>query len=154
MGGGKATASSAGLKLPDWPKPQDLIGFDVSRAARLTYSVDGASITTAEGDVVRFTLVAKGSGGAENVTYEAFRCSTGERATYAYGRADHTWREVPDPMWGPISRSDEARNVLIAYYLCPGRRAVKDAAEGVNALKYGHPQATSPFGGTRIDRGF
>ncbi len=150
----KRTASAAGLVLPAWPAEEDLIPVRLSRAVALRYFVDGKSLSVAQGDVVRFTLVGKGAGGAENVTYEAFRCSTGERAIYAHGRTDRTWREVADPQWGPIGRTDEVRNVLIAYHLCPGRRAVKDATEGVNALKYGHPEATGTTGGLRPDRGF
>jgi len=70
--------------------------YQVSRAASLRYFVDGPSISVAGNDIVRFTLVAKGTGSAENVSYEAFRCSTGERTTYAYGKTDRTWREVAD----------------------------------------------------------
>jgi CNP1-like family len=150
----KMTASKAGLTLPAWPADANLVPYQLSRAAALRYFVDGQSISVANNDIVRFTLVAKGTGSAENVSYEAFRCSTGERTTYAYGKTDRTWREVADPQWAPIARGDEARNVLLAYHLCPARRAVKDAAEGVNALKYGHPSATGVEGGLRPDRGF
>jgi hypothetical protein len=150
----KLTASAAGLTLPSWPAEANLVPFQVSRANALKYFVDGASISVADRDIVRFTLVSKSAAGAENVSYEGFRCSTGERTTYAYGRTDRTWREVSDPQWAPIPRTDEMRNVLIAYHLCPGRRAVKDSTEGVNALKYGHPEATGATGGLRPDRGF
>lgn len=150
----KMTASKAGLALPAWPVDANLVQYQVGRAASLRYFVDGESVSVADKDIVRFTLVAKGAGSAENVTYEGFRCSTGERTTYAYGKTDRTWREVADPQWSPIARGDEARNVLIAYHLCPGRRAVKDAAEAVNALKFGHPSATGVTGGLRPDRGF
>lgn len=150
----RMTASKAGLALPAWPSEANLVPYQLSRAASLRYFVDGASVSVADKDIVRFTLVARGVGSAENVSYEGFRCSTGERTTYAYGKTDRTWREVADPQWSPIARSDEARNVLIAYHLCPGRRAVKDAAEAVNALKFGHPSATGATGGLRPDPGF
>ncbi len=150
----KMTASKAGLTLPPWPSEANLIPFQVGRAAAFRYFVDGQSITVADADVVRFTLVAKSASGAENVSYEGFRCSTGERATYAYGRTDRSWREVADPQWAPVTRTDDARSALMAYHLCPGRRAVKNAAEGANAVRYGHPEATGADGGLRPDRGF
>jgi len=148
------TASKAGLVLPAWPSEANLIPYQLSRAASLRYLVDGPSVSVTDRDIVRFTLVAKGSGSAENVSYEGFRCSTGERTAYAYGRTDRTWREVADPQWAPVARGDEARNVLMAYHLCPGRRAVKDASEAANAIRYGHPEATGVTGGLRPDRGF
>jgi hypothetical protein len=150
----KMTASKAGLTLPAWPVDANLIPFEVSRRASFKYFVDGQSLSVAGGDIVRFTLVAKSATGAQNVSYEGFRCTTDERATYAYGRTDRTWREVSDPQWMPVTSKDEARSVLMAYHLCPGRRAVKNAAEAANAVRFGHPEATGVTGGLRPDRGF
>jgi len=146
-------ASAAQVALPAWPDSGSLIPFDSSRAVALKFYVDGTSISNPAGDLVRFTLVGKGEGAAENVSFEGFNCATGDRITYARGKSDKTWSRARDATWIPIARTDVVRVALFADYLCPGHRPVKTAAEGANALRYGgHPAARSADGGYRIDR--
>lgn len=145
--------TAAEVPLPGAPQAKDLVAFDSSRAVSLKFYVDGTSISNPALDIVRFTLVGKGDGGAENVSYEGFNCSSGERITYAYGRSDGSWSRARDATWGPIARTDVVRTALFADYLCPGRRPVRTPSEGTHALRIGgHPEARSTTGGYRPDR--
>jgi hypothetical protein len=144
---------AAEVALPAFPEAKNLIAFESSRAVSLKFYVDGTSISNPALDVVRFTLVGKGEGNAQNVSYEGFNCSSGDRITYAWGRSDGSWSRTRDATWTPIAKTDVVRVALFADYLCPGRRPVKTAAEGTAALRGGgHPEARSTTGGYRPDR--
>src|SRR4030066_226738 len=66
-------------QLPPTPKPENLVGFDVSPATQNKYFVDTASIRVGEDKVVRYSVVIEAAGGAKNVSFEGMRCATGER---------------------------------------------------------------------------
>lgn len=134
------------VKLPPAPRSENLIKFDPGRPTSMTFYIDAASMTLGEDGVVRFTTVARGDGSTQNVAYEGIRCSTRERKTYAYGKADGTWTAQRDPGWVPIRslNADSYRFTLYQDYFCPARESIASAAEGVDALRRGgHPKATN-----------
>jgi hypothetical protein len=127
--------------LPAYPKREALIPFFVSAATEFAFFVDGASLSTADDGVVRYTLVARSRQGAETVSYEGIRCSSGEFRIYATG-AGSTWtrRDMP---WRKIEPRSIQRwhNALQREYFCPFGEPIASAAEGVNALRRGdHPR--------------
>ena len=94
----------AAVKLPAYPKEQELLPFKVQPQTALEYFVDRTSVSVYNDGVdaiVRFTVVAR-SAQAENVSYEGFRCIERERKVYAYGRRDGTWLPVKDSGWLPL----------------------------------------------------
>jgi hypothetical protein len=140
------------LPLPPFPQAKNLLPFEANRSVSIKFFVDAPSIAPQPPDIVRFTLVGKGDGSAENVSYEGFNCTTGDRITYAWGKSDGTWSRARDATWRPIARTDVVRVALYADYLCPGRRPVRTSADGVNALRMGgHPEARSNTGGYAPD---
>jgi hypothetical protein len=127
------------VKLPAYPRQEDLIEFFVSGATNFRFYIDPASIAAADG-VVRYTLVARSPGGYANVSYEGIRCATNSFRMYALGDngrwtpKNGEWREI------------EPRTVqrwhleLRTNYFCPVRAPILSAAEGVDALRRGgHP---------------
>jgi hypothetical protein len=144
--------TAAEMPLPPFPQARDLLPFEANRSVAIKFFVDARSIAPQPPDIVRFTLVGKGEGSAQNVSYEGFNCTSGERITYAWGKTDGTWSRARDATWQPIARTDVVRIALYADYLCPGRRPVRTAADGVNALRLGgHPEARSNTGGYAPD---
>ena len=126
--------------LPALPRRENLIGFFVSSASDFRFFIDRASIEVKD-KIVRYTLVARSSNGAENITYEGINCAAGEYRVYAFGRSDATWQSRPGP-WREISPRSVQRwhNALQREFFCPNRVAVSEAADAVRALELGgHP---------------
>ena len=130
------------LKLPPFPKTENLISFDVSAASSNRFYIDTQSIAIGNDGVVRYTLVIKGSGGGENVSYEGIRCEMQQQKYYAFGRRDGTWSNARSSGWRRIEYQDVNRQhgVLFADYLCLDRkRPVKSPADAISRFKYGVP---------------
>ena len=130
------------LKLPPFPKSENLIAFEVSPASRNRFYIDTQSILVGDDGVVRYTLVIKGSGGAENVSYEGIRCEMREQKYYAFGRRDGTWSNPRPGKWRRIEYGNinSPHGVLYADYLClEGKRPVKTPADAIRRFKYGVP---------------
>ncbi|MBL0285430.1 MAG: CNP1-like family protein [Zoogloea sp.] len=126
------------VRFPPYPAPADLLAFDVSSSATASFFIDARSLSLADDGVVRYTLVVRGAGGAENVSYEGIRCETAERKLYAIGRGGE-WVRSGNVEWARIA--DNALNrqhaVLFKEYFCrPGEaRPVLDQI--VRSLRYG-----------------
>ena len=131
------------VKLPAYPKNEGLVEFQVSAASNFRFFVDGASISIGDDGVVRYTLVARSSAGAENVSYEGIRCQAGTYRIYAYGnKAAAAWSQR-ESEWRPIEQKtlNRQHHALWREYFCPHRVPIADAREGVEALaRGGHPR--------------
>jgi len=125
------------VKLPAYPKEDDLVGFFVSAANDFKFLVDGKSITI-DGSIIRFTLIARSPQGVSNVSYEAIRCSSSEYRIYAIGHADRTWAKRTTP-WREIKPQSVQRwrYALRSDYFCPAGVPILSAEEGIDALKRG-----------------
>lgn len=97
--------------LPPYPKPENLVEYDIGPSAWNRAYVDASSISVGGDQVVRYVLVLKTPGGANNVSYEGIRCPEWERLSYAYGRSDGTWVRSRQPEWRHIPKSDS-----LGYY--------------------------------------
>lgn len=131
-------------QLPAYPKPENLLTFDVGPTSKHHYSVDALSITVGQDNVVRYSLVVKSSAGAMNVSYEGIRCDTRERKLYAFGRSDNTWSKARVSKWESLENVSQhyPQRELARYFFCPEQSIVKDPEEAIKALKMGiHPRA-------------
>ena len=90
-----------GVTPPAYPAPAGLIKFPTSWTTS-DVLIDGATLAIGSDNVVRYTLVIKTAGGAENVTYEGLRCETGQIRVYAFGRLDRTWTPARVSDWKPV----------------------------------------------------
>ena len=130
------------VKLPPFPKPENLVLFEVSAASSNRFYIDTQSIAVGSDGVVRYTLVIKGSGGGENISYEGIRCEMRQQKYYAFGRRDGTWSNARSSGWRRIEYQDINRQhgVLYADYFCPdGKVPVNSPAEAIRRFKYGVP---------------
>jgi hypothetical protein len=129
------------VKLPPVPKAQNLVSFEVSAASSNHFFIDTESISIGSDGVVRYTLVIKGAGGGENISYEGIRCETREQKYFAFGRRGGGWSNARSSQWRRIEYQDINRQhgVLYVDYFCDGKKPVKSAADAVNRFKYGVP---------------
>ncbi len=129
------------VKVPPYPKPGDLIEFEAGAASNNRFLIDAASILVGADGVVRYTLVIKGPGGAENVSYEGIRCEARQQKYYAFGRRDGTWSNARLSEWRRIEYKDVNRQhvVLYADYFCYDRTQIKSPKEAIQRFKYGPP---------------
>ncbi|KVW99060.1 CNP1-like family protein [Thiobacillus denitrificans] len=124
-------------QLPPYPKPENLVEFNVSSATRNRHFVDTASISVGEDKVVRYSVVIEAAGGAKNVSFEGMRCATGERRLYAYGQPDGSWSKARTAGWEGIKFRSllSYHKALFEDHFCPDDIRVKDAKEAVRNLR-------------------
>ena len=142
--------TEADVRLPPYPKGEGLIEFSVSMGASFRFFIDPASLSSGPDGVVRYTLVARSPSGFANVSYEGIRCAAKTYRVYARG-SDGLWA-TRHSEWREIEPKSIQRwhNELYSQYLCPRRRPIENAAEGVNALREGgHPALAAPDGNSR-----
>ena len=126
----------AEFRLPAYPSDADLIPLDLRSPTRAQFFVDARSLSLAEDGVVRYSLVVRGAGGAENVSFEGIRCATAERKLYALGRGGE-WVPSRNDSWQLIA--DNALNrqhaVLAKEYFCPPGSVRPSQAEILDLLR-------------------
>ena len=124
-------------QLPLFPKPENLVRAQIGIEATFTFFIDQASIDVGRDGVIRYSVVARSQGGAENVSFEGIRCATRERKIYAFGRPDKTWAQARNPTWASIStaRLNPYHADLADRYFCPQRSPVFDAASAIRNLR-------------------
>ena len=89
-------------QLPAYPKPENLLKFDIGSNTSNGYFIDAASVSVGEDGVVRYTLVIKTGGGATNVSFEGIRCDSRQVRVYAFGHANSQWSRARNPGWRDI----------------------------------------------------
>ncbi|TCJ13460.1 hypothetical protein EZJ19_10440 [Parasulfuritortus cantonensis] len=108
-------------QLPPLPKPAGLRELDMGPAGGgHHYFVDVPSVTAASDGVVRYTVVIRTAGGAENVNFEGMRCATGEHKIYAFGHPDGSWSRNRYAAWQPVEarRDGSYQKELFFHYFC------------------------------------
>jgi len=107
-------------EIPPAPKAANLVSFYVGPTATMNFFIDMNSISVGSDGVVRYTLVSKSQGGAENISYEGIRCQTYENKLYAFGQKDGSWSRARLSGWKQISELSGNRQhaALAKDYLC------------------------------------
>jgi len=110
----------AKTEMPPQPQAANLVSFYVSPTATMSFFIDINSISAGSDGVVRYTLVSKSQGGAENVSYEGIRCQTYENKSYAFGQKDGSWSRARLSTWKQISELSGNRQhaALAKDYMC------------------------------------
>ena len=134
---GQLPPSEETATLPAYPAEQRLIEFFVAATSEFRFFVDSSSISVGADGVVRYTLVARSSAGAGNVSFEGMRCTTGEVRLYALGRDGGWVRRAGE--WRAIQPRSVQRwhNALYNEYFCLQGEPIANREEGVNALHRG-----------------
>jgi hypothetical protein len=124
--------------LPPAPKIADLVPFYVGPVP-FDFFVDRSSVKLGEDGVVRYTLMARSSSGATNVSYEGIRCATYSRRVYAFGSVDGSWSQARNSQWVEMDRlASDPRTVLANDFFCPDRGPVRSTDEARRALALGN----------------
>ena len=134
--------------LPDFPKPENNLPFQVSATTPFLFFVDAKSVSVGKDGVVRYSLIAKSPGSALNVSFEGIRCSDAQFRVYAFGRPDNTWSEARNSQWQriPADARNAQRAVLYRDFFCRAGGIIATADEGVRALRSGS-DSTAIFSG-------
>ncbi|MDP2433004.1 MAG: CNP1-like family protein [Pseudomonadota bacterium] len=117
-------------QLPPYPKPENFIPITLGARSSNQFFVDYASVSAGDDGVVRYGMVVRSPSGAETVSFEGMRCTTGERKLYAFGHKTDKggeWSRNRYAKWEPIrGRSlNDFRRELFYHYFC----TVEDAAK-------------------------
>lgn len=126
--------------LPAYPQEEDLLSFDIGPTQTLKFYIDAKSVSIS-GAEVRYTLVAKSSTGALNVSYEGLRCGNKEYRRYAYADSKGVWTKSKSESWRPINwySANRPRSVLWLDYFCDGAHIEGPVELMVKRLKYNLP---------------
>lgn len=135
------------LEMPAPPQESGLRAFDIGTPSPNAFFVDERSLSVGADGVVRYTLIVRTPGGAENVTFEGLRCATGEHRLYASGRRDGSWVPMKNSAWQPISDNtyNRPRAALAHDYLCDGPAGPRDREHALQLLQQ-RRDLTRPFG--------
>lgn len=136
-GSGTVEWKEADVSLPAYPVDASLIPLQVGPAGNVTFFIDQKSMTLADDGVVRFTLVARSSVGAENVSFEGIRCETAERKLYAIGRKPGEWVRSRNTDWQRIEEKsiNRVHAALTKEYFCPPGSIRPNLEQILNALR-------------------
>jgi len=118
--------------LPPFLKTENLAPIYVGPTA-FEFLVDTTSISVNEDGTIRYTLIARSSSGAMNVSYESIRCEIYERRLYALGRSDGTWSQARNTKWVPIRGAQYT--TLADDFFCTNRGRARAAEDVVDLLK-------------------
>lgn len=135
--------SEGEYSLPAYPKGEDLVPFDPGAGSDFRFFIDVRSLSVGADGIVRYTVVARSPSGVENVSFEGIRCRSASARAYAFGQGDGRW-SVRGTDWRQIDArgAQRWRHALWREYFCPHTIAIRDAAEGIDALRRGgHPDA-------------
>lgn len=130
------------IEPPAFPKPENLREFYVSAIASNTFLIDASTLAVGSDGVVRYVLVVRTAGGAENISFEGMRCSDMSWKLYATGSHDGRWSRARISEWRAIENKLINRHhaALSRDYFCPNGNPILGPDEGRNALRLGkHP---------------
>jgi hypothetical protein len=116
----KKVWQEAPLNLPAAPTNAKLLSF--YQNPNQEFFIDLASLSLADDDTLRYTLIANSGSGAKTTSYEAIRCQTGERKFFAFGRANGSWSLAQQANWEKIPSYgvNQHHHILQTEYLCLG----------------------------------
>ncbi len=109
-------------EMPTSSSDATLREIETDGKSRNRFLVDESSLSVGGDGVVRYVMLARGGGGAENSTFEGIRCETREWRIYATGRPGGQWVNARDDSWKPLvdNAYNRPRAVLANEYFCDG----------------------------------
>jgi hypothetical protein len=133
--GSQPAAAEENVAPPAYPAAKNLVEFSIDDPGGFRYFVDRATLSVGKDGVVRYVLVAR-SAAAQNVSFEGFRCATGEHRVFALGRADGSWAQS-FAGWHSVTEAQPRQITLFREFLCPQKEPITSAQEAVRALERG-----------------
>ena len=129
-----------GVAPPAYPKAESLAEFRGAGISSNRFFVDVDTLTVGKDGVIRYVLVVRTAGGAENVSYEGIRCETREQKAYAFGQRGGIWAPAREPLWRLIEAREINRHHVVLYteaFCVNGKTPPRAAREVVQRLRYG-----------------
>lgn len=130
-----------GVPWPAFPQIGGMREVYVSAATSHRFFVDPGSLVV-NGKQVRYALLVRSAGGAENYSLETIDCDNLQWRLDATGR-DGVWSASRVSDWRPIENKpiNRVHAALAKEYFCPNGGVILDVAEGRDALQRGgHPR--------------
>jgi len=125
---------------PAYPKPESLAEFRGAGTSGNRFFVDVDTLTIGKDGVIRYVLVVRTAGGAENVSFEGIRCDTREQKAYAFGQRGGTWALAREASWRLIEAREVNRHHVVLYteaFCVNGKTPPRATREVVQRLRYG-----------------
>jgi CNP1-like family len=124
---------------PPFPKAASLVEFSADAATGNRFLIDADTLSLVADEMVRYVMVVRSSGGAENVSFEGISCLTRQQRNYAFGTRGGGWSPARDSQWLPIeARSGSApRLVLAGDFFCGSNVRPRSLREILQLLRYG-----------------
>ncbi len=91
--------------MPAVPRAADLVQFEFNTTSRHQFAIDPASILLRGNEILQLTIVVTTTGGATNVSYEAFNCQNETRRLLAVASQDGSWQPVENSPWVAARRA-------------------------------------------------
>lgn len=151
LGVASHTIAQVFVEDPDWKEidipsapsfnKDRLVPVEMPSYVSLRFGVDPATLTITGDGVIRYVMVAQGTGaGSATVSamYEGIRCASGEFKTYARFSASGQWAPVSNPQWRPLNDNNTSKHALALARqgACDGRSAMARSVQDiVSALK-------------------
>ena len=125
------------VQIPPTPKQENLLAFDSGPISSMSTFIDAKSVSVGSDQVVRYTLVSKSAGGAQNVSYEGIRCASWEKKLYAFGHKDGQWTRARASQWENITvhTPNKTHANLAKEYFCINNLVDGPAEEIVKRLR-------------------
>ncbi len=135
--------TQAQSQLPPYPALEDYLPFQVNAVTPFDFFVDAKSVSVGNDGVIRYSLIAKSTQGALNISFEGIRCSGRQYRVYAFGRSDRTWARARTNRWQPLSQDagNAQRAILYSEFFCPDEAISVGAESVLKALRRGGPLA-------------
>lgn len=129
----------ADVPVPQPPQEGTLREFHVTAATSHRYYVDESSLSVGPDYVVRYVLVVRAAGGAEQVSYEGIRCPVGEWKLYAHWRDDGEWVPARRSEWQQLlsARRHMPQLALARNYFCDGVAPPRSTEAALRGLRDG-----------------
>ena len=128
--------------MPAAPREAALRAIDIGTPSPNDFFVDEESVGVGADGVVRYTLVVRARGGAENISFEGIRCATGEYRVYARQTQGNAWTPSDEGGWksmlGQSSVMVKHPARLARDGICIGTGVRQIVADMVRELKSGN----------------
>lgn len=134
------------VELPTAPEAKGLLHFAITpNTSSQSFQIDPKALTVGTDGVVRYTLVAQSSAGANSISYEGIRCQSFEKKLYAFGHADGSWSRARRSEWQPISKNAAIRQhmTLAQDYFCRDGQVAGKATEIIDRIRNQRPLPVS-----------
>jgi hypothetical protein len=107
-------------ELPAYPQEKNLLDTGISHGgSSYRFYLDTGSLSVAEDDVVRYTVVIVSEDGIWNVSHEGLHCGKKAYRRYAYGM-NGEWQDLADTPWMPLDGAgiNAYRKTFYMDYMC------------------------------------